>query len=567
MPEIDAFLARVTLGGYAEAANTTTDFYGRAFFAQPEPAAFLAASALVGTRSPDFPAASAGREIGGFTARTYFEDYYNRIHVSPSFVDVGNLAAEQQIAFSVWNAFFRPATLAAVTGLDDGATIDIGRRLPLELAPLQEITPLLSIAPTGPSEIDMTPHFVFTGDAEVLARIVGNRVIAFSWPVNWSASVTERFSWLTDVLMSESGSEQRRALRRYPRAFLSGEILATKEERAALDLALSAWAARVWAVPFWPDAQRTTEAIPAGSFFIACRTAGFDFHAGSLALLIGDSALDCEAAEILDIDASGLHLKRATRSDWRAFTRLYPARMGILAGYPEITRHSDETDALFVEFQLTEPRKREGRLPTAIHAGLPVFSSRPDETEKLSRSQERITHTLDNETGVLAVTDSGGRAFQRMTHRFLCANREETERLIDFLHGLCGRQKAVWVPTHAADLTPSGTLHDIVLPVKRTGYVRFGLGAPGRRDILITLIDGSTLMRRITGGVETGEGETLTLDLALPRPIPPEEVARVSFIVAARLASDDVEIEHICDNDGAARAEVIWRAVDQRTED
>jgi hypothetical protein len=328
------------------------------------------------------------------------------------------------------------------------------------------------------------------------------------------------------------------------------------------NLALNKWAARTWCVPLWQDAQRLTGALAKGDTFIPCRTQGFDFAAGLLALLVDDaSALTHEAAEVLEVRADGLLLRRELQNGWPVASRLYPCRMGRLLSPPEAERHSDTLDTLDVDFQLLEPKSRAGTLPTDTWRGLPLFLQRPNEDRTLTRSQERITFTLDNETGVITVTDAADRAFQTLDHRFLTGNRAATLALLDLLYALNGRQKAVYVPTHAADLTPVAPAWGTTLPVARTGYARFGVGTPGRQDILIVLKDGSWLTRRITAAEDTGAREELALDATLPQTLLPEDIARISYLICVRLASDDIDIEHLTDNDGIARTAIRWRAI------
>ena len=250
MPSVSGFFPRSPLGGYAEPANTTSEHYGFLHHAQPAPDAFAAGLTISGARTSDFPVSSAAREVAGFLARSYFDDYYNRIHLAPNFIDVGNIAAEHRADIHVWNAYFTPQTLTTVTGItDEGARLEAGRQFPIPFAALEERLMQLVLSPVGPSEIDLALLFVFAGLPDVGVRVIGNRVVAFSWLPNWTEPGIERLEWLTDVLTSTTGTEQRRALRAEPRCRLAATFLVSDAERAFLDLALSRWAARVWAVP------------------------------------------------------------------------------------------------------------------------------------------------------------------------------------------------------------------------------------------------------------------------------------------------------------------------------
>jgi hypothetical protein len=198
-------------------------------------------------------------------------------------------------------------------------------------------------------------------------------------------------------------------------------------------------------------------------------------------------------------------------------------------------------------------------MPTLTYRGLPVFTERPEETKTLTRGQERMLLTLDFDTGKTQVIDTANRAFQTLEHRFLLASRARMNAFLDFLYALNGQQKALWLPTHAADLVLEDIAVGPSLPVKRAGYARFGLDTAGRMDILITLADGALLARRIVAAMEDGNIDRLAVSPELPRPIYPEEVERISFLTCMRLAHDDVEIEHVTDGNGVARAALNFR--------
>src|SRR5574343_92051 len=46
---------------------------------------------------------------------SHADDYYNRIHLIPAKVDVGNLVSDQYFDVLVWNAYFVPRTLESIS--------------------------------------------------------------------------------------------------------------------------------------------------------------------------------------------------------------------------------------------------------------------------------------------------------------------------------------------------------------------------------------------------------------------------------------------------------------------
>ena len=537
------------------------DHAGEADLAWP-PSIVMGPQQLAHSLASRGPVLASRRQLpSGLPLYGYSQDFYNRIHITPTELALGNVASTQVTTVRLWNAYLTPEQVLELDGVEEGIQVTPPAALPLTLGGLLESDWLVAITPEGPSTLDTTVRWVFADAQPARLRITGNRIVPWGFAPDWSSPVTEKLSWLTDILANSRGTEQRRSLRVSPRKSWSASFMAEGAERALFDLAMAGWGRRVWALPVWTDVQTLSHELPAGSLFIACDTGGRDFRLGGLAMLRGETAFDTEAVEINGLDSTGLTLKRITQTYWPAGTRLYPLRSARLAEMPETPRLTDRLLRAEASFELTEAADWPASLPATLYRGMPVFEARPDESKDLTHSYERLVLTLDNTTAMPAVTDTASKNFALQQHRWMLAGREEHSAWRSLLYGLRGRAQAVWVPTHAEDLVPAELASGAVLKVQRVGYARFGLGQQGRRDIRIELHSGAVIYRRITAAAESGPTEELALDSSLPGVIAPEQIARISYMALCRLASDDVELEHLTDADGIARTAVNWRGV------
>ena len=508
-----------------------------------------------------WPVCANARPVQGEVGGSYSADYYNRIYITPIALALGNVVSTQVSTVRVWNAYLSPKTVIGLDGVDEGIEITPPAALPMVLSAMQETNWLVAVTPDGPAVLDAYVGWLFDGASTRPLHLTGNRIVPWGFAPNWSSPLLETLSWLTNILANNRGAEQRRSLRAAPRKGWQASFITEGAERALFDLSMAGWGRRVWALPVWVDVLQLDTALPAGSSAIACDTTGRDFRVGGLALLRGETAFDTEAVEILDMTAAGLTLKRVTQSTWPAGTRLYPLRSARLTEMPQTTRRTDALLQADCSFELTEPADWPAALPTTLYRGRPVFAQRPDESTDLSHSYERLTLLLDNTTGNAAVTDTAGKGFVLQQHRWCLAGRAEHSAWRSLLYALQGRAKSIWLPTHAQDLVPVEPLSGSLLKVQRVGYARFGVGQLGRQDIRIELADGSVLMRRITAAVARGPIEELVVDADFPGVIQPGQVARISYMALCRLASDDIELEHLTDQDGVARCAITLRGV------
>lgn len=486
-------------------------------------------------------ATPAGTDVAQFGG-----DFYGRIHLSESLIQLGNLIGRQVREVRVWNAFLVAQPLAAIgESGTDGITIT-GDPAPVVFTPLQERTYSIEIDTEGAPTIDAVFVWDFAPH-DVTLRITGARVTAWTFAPDWSASVLERLEWKTDVLRSFDGSEQRRALRLAPRKAYEFDAFFLGRERRLAETIAFGWGGRVWALPVWPDGVDTAADVASGALFVACETEGLDFAPGAFAIFLRD-AFASEVVEIAEVVPSGLHLARPTRSAWPSPSRLYPARTARLRDQIRFSRWDFDTSAARVAFELAEPVDFEPALPTTTHRGLPVLERRPDWQGGFELELQRKLAEIDNGIGPTAVDDEGEIAFPLQRMGWTLTSRADRAVFRAMLYALKGRRGSLWVPAWERDLVPVATIVSSAasIDVDFCAYATQIAQAPGRRDVRIELVDGTVFYRRITGSLQLDDNvERLQLDTPLGRTIAPGEVLSVSFMALCRLESDAVELAHL----------------------
>lgn len=510
------------------------------------------------------PVSAVPRAIESQQARSYSADYYHRIHINPTQLDLGNVVSTQTSTVRVWNAFLVPHTLTAISGMDEGIDLTGQAAPPLLFPALKEREWQVSVSPEGQPVLDTTLTWSFDNGAAAGLRITANRIIAWSWVPDWADGIIERLIWATDILQSESAVEQRRSIRLAPRREFEATMYLEGRERQLFDLALHGWGGRIWAMPVWPDIQILAAGVPLGAQRISCSTVNLDLRVGGLVMLRGETAFQYEVGEVAAIDTTGIDLVRPTQQQWPAGTRLYPMRSAQLQEQPSLTRLTDQASAVDVRLLVVESCDWPAVMPTTLYRGRSVYDVTPDESEDLTSAFARLTNTLDGGTGIPLITDIAGRALAVLGHRWLDLGRAARASLRSFLYAMRGRQKAVWIPTHAADLDLVSEITSVAtaIDVANVGYSRFASAKPGRRDIRMQLWDGTVFYRRVIGSTELdADIERLAVDQVFGRQILPEQVARISWMALMRLDSDTVEIEHQTDSEGVATCAITFREV------
>lgn len=504
----------------------------------------------------------------GRTAHRFVDDYYDRIHLTPQTLALGNVVSQVVREVAVWNAWrTQPATVTALV-LDGGAGMAVAPdAVPALFAPLQERTWTLTVATEGPPLIDARLAFVFASGEVWSLSITGQRLQAWTLPPNWTEPVTETLAWLTDVQTTLAGAVVRTPLRDAPRRSWEFSVLAGRTERRSMENLLYDWSARMWALPVFVDTTWLRRPVPAGAMSIVLDTTGLDFATGGLAML-WRSERRFELVEVANIAGEGLGLRAPTQVAWPVGTRLVPCRTARLSVAPELRRHTDRLVDTRLQFEATEPCDWSPIAPIARYRGLPVLEDRPDWSDPPTASFARRATVLDGDVGRTAVDDVSGLAWATQSHAWRLFGRSERSRHRSVLYWLQGRAEALWLPTWTDDVEVIELIGEtaLLLVVAWAGIARSLRMQAGRRHLRIELHDGTVFYRAVEAAdeVELPNGETherVRVDVALGRTVRPERVRLVSWMALVTLAGDTVELEHHADSEGLMDCGVAFTSV------
>ena len=89
--------------------------------------------------------------LNGSIQPSYFQDYYNRIHIVPKNVNFGNINERKSTTINIFNAFFGTSTPSSVVIADNFLQLETFGAL----APLEEITVTLTALPGAVKNLDL----------------------------------------------------------------------------------------------------------------------------------------------------------------------------------------------------------------------------------------------------------------------------------------------------------------------------------------------------------------------------------------------------------------------------
>lgn len=384
------------------------------------------------------------------------------------------------------------------------------------------------------------------------------------WPFqpNWREAITERLTWMTAVLASDSGAEQAYSSRLSPRREFEALFNPMRDERTFFDLFLSQLGGQEMMVPVWHDRHKLTAEIEDGDVRIDCDTEFGEFLDGGMAILLGADAWSHQVVEIDEVDGTGFTLAVAADFDWPEGGVILPLRRSRLDLNSTMSNLTGRVGQATLRFTLNQANDIPdlGEWTGLELDGYPVMTTPTNWAEPVDIGFARIMETEDNGTGIAFIRDMAERAFRSKNHFWQLRGREQNWEFRQFLYRMAGRRSPIWMPTGAADMTVAVQANAAAnnVQVRQVGLTYVGGPQPGRERFLART-SGGYQARRITGlgapAQPTYERINLDANLTYALPVGTE----LSFMEMMRADGDSIELLHHTDTEGMTECSITFR--------
>jgi hypothetical protein len=398
-----------------------------------------------------------------------------------------------------------------------------------------------------------------------------NEDVRLSYPVflpkpDWQSGVLERLEWLTDVLQSESGAEQRRKLRQYPRRSLEASFSRFGNNRNLIDSYLTGVGQRYGLVPLWWD-ETPIDPVYSGSIDIFGDFRRREFFANDVVIIRREGELDYELNIIAEKTDTKLTLLYGTQKDTKHGT-ISPVRVAQVRDQLGGSQLTDAVRQFQLRFYTLEAADytTAWTFPIYSRTNLPVLNWIPNYREQMDLTFDRVAFQWDNQVGNVYVVDPGATATTNEKYGYTIFGRDAMHDFKCNIYKMAGRWREVHVPTGHDEfvLTRDISASQGAIIVARSGYNQYNLSQQAiRRDICIELYDGTKLFNTIISSRVVEDEEWLFLSETVPS-LPLANVRRISYMPRSRLDIDAIEINRLTDADGASQVALTFKAIVER---
>lgn len=489
---------------------------------------------LRGPLTNNLPVSIESRNTLGIRMPGFFDDFYNRVHIEPALVDAGNVSSTQIRNIVLFNGFFTPLTIDAILASDaEGITLT-GITAPTLVGPLVTIPFTATISTEGPPDINGGFLFQFDIYNDIELHFNGSRVIVL--PYQAESGFEEELEWVTEVLTSNNGTEQRIQHRQKPRQKFSGSYFVPSTEVARADSIVYGWIGKRWAIAVWSESQ-IIQLEPAGDT-IVCETGTTDIRVGGL-IMIWSSANNYEVIEVAAVNPTNIVLTRATVNSYpRAL--LMPVRSGLGTDRMKIVKNGFDA-RVFTEFEVTDNTTLTATVP-AQFLGEDIYyeESLMGDSGFTDEYQNRVDR-VDYGTTIEIYSPWLNKKITRNVH-FVCQNRSESWTFRQWLHRRDGKQKPYWLPTFESnfELAMTGLVSNSL--ICRNNDWR-GL-SEARVHVAIEYTDLTWRATTITGSAVV-DANTFSIAINTSLNVDASRIKRISLLGLKRLDTNVVRLNWI----------------------
>lgn len=493
-----------------------------------------------------YPAATAS------VVRTYADDFYNRIYISPPSVDLGAITDTTDTTVTVWNAYLnQPVNLLAVNYEAAAGLALIGTAVPTVYAPLQLRTYTLRAGVDGPAVLDELVGWLFDLPWQFQQAVTGTRAKLFNFDPDWGAEKYQiSYDFMTEVLnVSRNGKEQRIALRSSPRKTVTYEAQLQHDSFRRFKDLIWYWQNRAFLLPELTRFVDSTGAMGTGEDAIQVAAVPDWLTAGTLLVL--DSADRRELRVVEEVDGTSVIFKTTATSAWPAGTRLYAGLFGYLAASVSAPRITNAVATVSVAFSQTPISEKYPTPPaaTTVLNGREVFLKRHNWAETVDSSHMHDVDVLDYDRGPITRYTALPFGAEQRRCLFLNRNADEAAELLDFYRRMLGRQGEFYMPTWEYDFVPKGTAGaaSAALRVAGTDLADSYGSSTVHRAMFVMLNNGTVLVRKVTGVARVSDSEGLDSVISVVgtwgTTISTDTIVMCGWMPVWRLASDTMTVE------------------------
>ncbi|MCS4061716.1 hypothetical protein [Pseudomonas putida] len=443
-------------------------------------------------------------------ANSFGSYFFDNVFLTPASIDAGVVVPGVEFGFELWHSFTDAKALAGVTESGTfGVELD-----GIKSGTLYSFTstPYIVSLSRATGVINYKAGFDFGVGSAYSFKLTASMALVMPEVIDWATQPEMSVQYLTEVIESYDGTEQRIALRDTPRVSLTYLYSMTDEQQYFFDNKLATSAGSM-IVPLWPLQCRLSNPVKPGDSKLYLEE--ISAHVGRSEIILVAESNEYEVLTVEAVDGPMVTLKSLAKTGFSRSAIVVPLRIAYPANESTATSLLRGFDQHSITYDVDETKILK---PAPVDDferlnGRPIFPFRPDRSKDVTTQYTRLRETLDPLIGARSIYDRARGAVKILGQTFTFFSEPERQRFEDFAELMSGAQGEFYIegPGQAFELNDDIYGPAYQFRIKQSGYANFANSNSLAPLVAIKLYNGETVYRTIQQVTANPDGtETIT---------------------------------------------------------
>ncbi|UUC20557.1 hypothetical protein NOV18_08770 [Pseudomonas asiatica] len=470
-------------------------------------------------------------------SKSFGDFFFNNVFLSPAVINAGVVTPSDTFEFELWHSFTTDKLLAGINESGaDGIVLDgVASGL---LPGFVSSDYLVFLSQSGGGIISYEAGFDFGSSGVFPFRLSATMAAILADGIDWSTQPEMNVQYLTEVIESFDGTEQRIALRDQPRVSLTYQYLLHDSVLTEFDVKYGNFGGQLL-VPMWPQACELTHDVDPGDRTINVELNRYVECSNTLMLTDG---VNSEFVDVAGVGAGQVVLSFLAQKNFKMGSRVVPVRIGYSSDESGAEIKTDSIASHNITFELAE---------TAFAKPVPVDSFerykgkylipfRPDRSTDITVQYQRLREHFDPTIGARSIYERTPGAVRIFSHSFRFFSEKERQNFEDFAELQNGAQGEFWMQSASVAMEIAEDIYDETykLKIKPVGYGRLDKSKSFPPAIVVHMYNGTAIKRSLVSAKAANGFEELILDEPLSD-IKIDDVESIKPLYLCRFESDD----------------------------
>ena len=474
----------------------------------------------------------------GLQAGGWGDVFFDNVFVSPATIDAGLVTGDETYEFSIWHSYRSSLELLGVTEFG-GESVELSGTKSGLVTSFVSSKYQVSLNQSN-SNTSYRASFDFGTAGSYDFKLSASQAIVIHFPIDWSMQPELRTSYLTEVIESWNGAEQRISLRDQPRLSSTYQYGLTDYDQYLFGNLIGNFSGQ-YLVPIWPMQSELAEPVSRfDSKAIVSDLSAWVVPGCRVMLSDADTWEICLVASVVD---GVVTFSDLVKKNYRSGSRIVPVSQAWVSEDVPSTAHGmdvEVTQASF-DFDVVELLRPVPVDSFTIFNGRRVLDIRPDRSKDCTIQYKRLRETLDPSIGRRYIHDRVQGAVKYLQYSWRFFDHSSRKRFDDFAELERGAQGEFYIESPLVSMSLAKDIEAATLEITigEANYKNFLKSSTFAPAIALKLYNGTVLYRNVESATQGLDNtEVVTLKESVEN-IQVDDVEYIAPLFLGRFESDE----------------------------